>query len=125
MATQRQYATGKRKYATARAWLEPGQGEIKVNGRNLEGYFTLRPHRVQVESPLEKNRPRVPFGPAGTGHSAFVPPRPGSPSALLSDVRLFVKVYRKIEKESRPISTSRSNCPLWAFRAPKPLLPLR
>ena len=54
MATQRQYATGKRKYAIARAWLEPGQGEFKVNGRDLEGYFTLLPHRVQVESPLEK-----------------------------------------------------------------------
>jgi len=54
MATQRQYATGKRKYAIARAWLEPGQGQIEVNGRDLEGYFTLLPHRVQVESPLEK-----------------------------------------------------------------------
>ena len=54
MATQRQYATGKRKYAIARAWLEPGQGEITVNGRNLENYFTLPPHRVQVELPLEK-----------------------------------------------------------------------
>ena len=54
MAIQRQYATGKRKYAIARAWLEPGQGEINVNGRSLEHYFTLPPHRVQVESPLEK-----------------------------------------------------------------------
>ena len=54
MATQRQYATGKRKYAIARAWLEPGQGEIIVNGRSLEHYFTLLPHRVQVELPLEK-----------------------------------------------------------------------
>ena len=54
MAIQRQYATGKRKYAIARAWVEPGQGEITVNGRSLENYFTLLPHRVQVESPLEK-----------------------------------------------------------------------
>ena len=54
MASQRQYATGKRKYAIARAWLEPGQGGITVNGRSLEHYFTLGPHRVRVESPLEK-----------------------------------------------------------------------
>jgi len=54
MASQRQYATGKRKYAIARAWLEPGQGEMTVNGRSLEHYFTLLPHRVLVESPLEK-----------------------------------------------------------------------
>ena len=54
MASQRQYATGKRKYAIARAWIEPGQGEITVNGRSLEHYFSMLPHRVQVESPLEK-----------------------------------------------------------------------
>ncbi len=54
MASQRQYATGKRKYAIARAWIEPGQGEITVNGRSFEHYFTLGPHRVQVELPLEK-----------------------------------------------------------------------
>lgn len=54
MASQRHYATGKRKYAIARAWLEPGAGEITVNGRDFEQYFTLLPHRVMVESPLEK-----------------------------------------------------------------------
>ena len=26
-----QYATGKRKYAVARAWVEPGSGDIQVN----------------------------------------------------------------------------------------------
>ncbi len=54
MASQRQYATGKRKNAIARAWIEPGQGEITINGRSFEHYFTLAPHRVKVESPLEK-----------------------------------------------------------------------
>lgn len=54
MASQRHYATGKRKNAIARAWVQPGQGEITVNGRTFENYFTLLPHRTHVESPLEK-----------------------------------------------------------------------
>ncbi len=53
MASQRHYATGKRKYAIARAWVEPGPPEITVNGRTLEHYFTLLSQRTQVESPLE------------------------------------------------------------------------
>ncbi len=53
MASQRHYATGKRKYSIARAWIEPGPPEITVNGRTLEHYFTLLSHRTQVESPLE------------------------------------------------------------------------
>lgn len=56
MATQRHYATGKRKYAIARAWIEPGTAEMMVNGRTLEQYFTLLPHRAQVESPLEATK---------------------------------------------------------------------
>ena len=55
MVSQYQYATGKRKYAIARAWVEPGLGEITVNGRSFEQYFTLLPHRVQVTLPLEKS----------------------------------------------------------------------
>ncbi|MCA9454220.1 MAG: 30S ribosomal protein S9, partial [Nitrospira sp.] len=29
-----QYATGKRKNAIARAWVEPGQGDILINARS-------------------------------------------------------------------------------------------
>lgn len=53
MARQRQYATGKRKYAIARAWVEPGAPEITVNGRTLEQYFPLLSHRAQIEAPLD------------------------------------------------------------------------
>jgi len=51
--SQRQYATGKRKYAIARAWVEPGSGEITINGRELPHYFTLLPHQVQVNAPFQ------------------------------------------------------------------------
>ncbi len=33
------YATGKRKTAIARVWMEPGEGKILVNERSLKDYF--------------------------------------------------------------------------------------
>ncbi len=61
MERQRHYATGKRKHAIARAWIEPGTPEITVNGRTLDHYFTLLAHRMQVESPLEATNTRGQF----------------------------------------------------------------
>ena len=52
-ATLTQYATGKRKYAVARAWLMPGQGEIKVNQRALDNYFPRPSLRTMIQFPLE------------------------------------------------------------------------
>ena len=48
-----QYATGKRKYAVARAWIEPGSGEIQVNNKLLDQYFPRQAHQMQVRSPFE------------------------------------------------------------------------
>ena len=48
-----QYATGKRKYAVARAWLEPGTGDIQVNRKVLDQYFSRPAHQMQVRSPFE------------------------------------------------------------------------
>jgi len=61
MVSQRHYATGKRKYAIARAWIEPGTPEITVNGRTLDQYFTLLSQRIQVEAPLEVTNTRGQF----------------------------------------------------------------
>src|SRR3546814_18635027 len=36
----RAYATGRRKDAVARVWLEPGSGKITINGRDPEVTFT-------------------------------------------------------------------------------------
>jgi small subunit ribosomal protein S9 len=49
----RQYATGKRKYAVARAWISPGTGEILVNTRTLDHYFPRPSLRSLVQFPLE------------------------------------------------------------------------
>jgi small subunit ribosomal protein S9 len=48
-----QYATGKKKNAIARAWIEPGQGTIQVNSRTLEHYFPRLTHQIQVQTPFE------------------------------------------------------------------------
>lgn len=44
--------TGRRKESVARVRLYPGQGEISVNGKPLEEYFSVRRHCIEVLSPL-------------------------------------------------------------------------
>ncbi len=61
MVSQRHYATGKRKNAIARAWIEPGPPDITVNGRTFDHYFTLLSQRIQVEAPLEVTNTRGQF----------------------------------------------------------------
>jgi small subunit ribosomal protein S9 len=46
-------ATGRRKTAVARVRLRPGNGAIKVNGRELGAYFTAIKDRVLVSGALE------------------------------------------------------------------------
>jgi len=45
--------TGRRKKSVARVRLRPGSGNIVINKRPLEAYFTIDEHRNQVLSPLE------------------------------------------------------------------------
>ena len=53
MAAATQYATGKRKYAIARARLSSGSGDIMVNTKSLEQYFPRPSLRGMVQFPLE------------------------------------------------------------------------
>ena len=46
------YATGKRKSAIARTWLTLGKGEISINGRPLEDYFTVYSAKTLITQPL-------------------------------------------------------------------------
>ena len=45
--------TGRRKTAVARVILTDGTGQISINGRSLEGYFTEDKDRAAVLGPLE------------------------------------------------------------------------
>lgn len=54
----RYYGTGKRKNSVARVWIQPGSGQITINGQSAEEYF----HRVKllemVEQPLALTQTR-------------------------------------------------------------------
>ncbi|MCK5540274.1 MAG: 30S ribosomal protein S9 [Deltaproteobacteria bacterium] len=52
MTATRFYATGKRKAAIAKVWLSEGSGDIKINGRSVEDYFTMDTAREMVFQPL-------------------------------------------------------------------------
>jgi small subunit ribosomal protein S9 len=53
-STQIQYGTGRRKTATARVYLKPGNGKITVNNRPLDTFFGRETDRMIVRQPLEK-----------------------------------------------------------------------
>ncbi|MBA3987600.1 30S ribosomal protein S9 [Aliidiomarina maris] len=53
MADNQYYGTGRRKNSTARVFLRPGSGEIKINQRTLEEYFGRETARMVVRQPLE------------------------------------------------------------------------
>lgn len=44
--------TGRRKKAVARVFLRPGAGNITINGRSLNEYFTTETSRAVVRQPL-------------------------------------------------------------------------
>jgi len=52
LATVQYYGTGKRKSATARVYLLPGIGDIKVNKHDLADYFRNETQRTVIRSPL-------------------------------------------------------------------------
>ena len=52
MASTEYYATGRRKQSTARVFLRPGTGAIKVNSREFVEFFPRETLRILVKSPL-------------------------------------------------------------------------
>ncbi len=51
--TQRWYGTGRRKEATARVWINPGDGEMVVNDRPFDEYFPREAWRNMAMQPLD------------------------------------------------------------------------
>ncbi|MBC2713893.1 MAG: 30S ribosomal protein S9 [Desulfobacteraceae bacterium] len=47
------YATGRRKTAVARTWLKPGKGEIIINNKPMNEYFTVDAAKQITAQPLE------------------------------------------------------------------------
>jgi len=50
---ERAYATGKRKNSIARVWIKRGNGEIKINGKALDKYFSRPVLQMIVNQPLD------------------------------------------------------------------------
>ena len=44
--------TGRRKTSVARVFLRPGKGDIQINGRTLDQYFSAEMSRSMVRQPL-------------------------------------------------------------------------
>ena len=49
---ERAYATGRRKNSIARVWLKRGNGDIKINGKSLDKYFSRPVLQMIVNQPL-------------------------------------------------------------------------
>lgn len=47
------YGTGRRKNSVARVRLVPGEGNITINGKDIDNYFGLETLKVTVRQPLE------------------------------------------------------------------------
>jgi small subunit ribosomal protein S9 len=53
MAVQHNYGTGRRKSAVARVYLKPGKGDIIVNGKPVDEFFSRETGRMIVRQPLQ------------------------------------------------------------------------
>ena len=53
MAEIEYYGTGRRKTATARVYLRPGDGSFQVNRKPFESYFPNETLRMIIRQPLQ------------------------------------------------------------------------
>src|SRR5258708_29575201 len=82
------YGTGRRKNAVARVFMKPGKGQITVNGKPLDVFFSRETGRMIVRQPLELTNHAQTFdikvnvfGGAASGQAGAA--RPGTTSALI------------------------------------------
>lgn len=50
--TQQSYGTGRRKTATARVYLRPGNGSIHINSRSIDDYIRSDVQKMVIRHPL-------------------------------------------------------------------------
>ena len=100
-ATSTKYiALGRRKESTARVRMEPGTGEIVINGRPFEKYFLRETDRIIVKQPLAITESSAKFNIAAklnggglTGQAGAL--RLGIARALLIADSNFKDIFRK------------------------------
>ena len=90
------YATGRRKHAVARVWLQPGSGKIAINDRTLEEYFGRETSRMVFRQALELTETTGRF-------DVFVNVRGGGLSGQADAIRHGIsRSLIKIEPAHRP-----------------------
>ena len=90
------YATGRRKHAVARVWLQPGSGKIAINDRSLEEYFGRETSRMVFRQALELTETSGQF-------DVFVNVRGGGLSGQADAIRHGIsRTLIKIEPAHRP-----------------------
>ncbi len=109
MADIQYYGTGRRKTSTARVYLRPGTGEVRVNRKTFEQYFPNQALRMIIRQPLNLTDTASKFdivvnvaggGPAGQAGAV----RHGITRALLefnSDLRRTLKQAGLVTRDPR------------------------
>lgn len=109
MAEIQYYGTGRRKTATARVYLRPGEGSVQVNRKPFESYFPNETLRMIIRQPLNLTETTSKFdilvnvaggGPAGQAGAI----RHGITRALIeynSDLRPTLKQAGLITRDPR------------------------
>jgi small subunit ribosomal protein S9 len=103
------YATGKRKSAVAKTWLKPGTGEIRVNNRPVDEYFSIQSMKTIIMQPLTLTNTLGSFdvtarvmGGGASGQAGAI--RHGITRALLQanpDLRVQLKKAGFVRRDSR------------------------
>ena len=90
------YATGRRKEAVARVWLQDGEKGFLVNERPLENYFPREAHRTVVSGPLTVVNLTERFGVRASVAG-------GGPSGQAGAVRLGIaRALLKVDEALKP-----------------------
>ena len=109
MADIEYYGTGRRKTATARVYLRPGDGSVQVNRKPFDSYFPNETPRMIIRQPLNLTETATKFdilvnvaggGPAGQAGAI----RHGITRALIeynSDLRPTLKQAGLITRDPR------------------------
>ncbi len=112
--TQQYYGTGRRKTSTARVYLRPGGGEVKVNQKAFEQYFPNETLRMIIRQPLQLTETTNKFdilvnvaggGPAGQAGAI----RHGITRALMEfniDLRPALKQAGLVTRDPRYLQSS-------------------
>ncbi|HMV26719.1 30S ribosomal protein S9 [bacterium] len=94
-------AVGRRKTATARVRLVPGNGKVTINHRDIKDYFPRGSHQIHVTEPLTVVE-------AGSKYDVIALTRGGGPSGQAGAIRLgiaraLVKIDEEMKKALKPI----------------------